>query len=199
MYWMHVRAVYFYVNVSISTWMVVFDRNMVNSDYLRHAHGLYTLNYVHRTREISVLACNQRTMPSMEKHQTMPKRRPAAACRPSGPLNSSHAHHRGWRPGDRPCSAQQERLCTHRETQARHGSAGWTGCAASRSVCGQGGARLARAGAPRMQGMRFGTQGPWVRRACTPAAAGGGTGGSGSERRHFCQRPARIEPALKSM
>ena len=69
MYWMHVHAVYFYVNVSISTWMVVFDRNMVNSDYLRHAHGLYTLNYVHRTREISVLACNQRTIP---KHGEAP-------------------------------------------------------------------------------------------------------------------------------
>ena len=114
----------------------------------------------------------------------MPKRRPAAACRPSGRLNLSHAHHRGWRPGDRPCSATQERLCTHRESQARHGSAGWTGCATSRSVCGQGGARLARAGAPRMQGMRSEAQGPWVRRACTPAAAGGGTGGAGSERRH---------------
>ena len=129
----------------------------------------------------------------------MPKRRPAAACRPSGPLNLSHAHHRGWRPGDRPCSATQERLCTHRESQARHGSAGWTGCTTSRSVCGQGGARLARAGAPRMQGMRSEAQGPWVRRACTPAAAGGGTGGAGSERRHFIHRCVEISGTLSSI
>ena len=76
-------CVYFYVNVSISAWMVVFDRDMVNSDNLRHAHGLYTLNYVHRTREIS---CNQLAIRGPYLAWRSTKRCPSAVPRPpAGP------------------------------------------------------------------------------------------------------------------
>lgn len=40
------------------------------------------------------------------------------------------------------------------------------------------------AGASRVQGMRFGQQGPSVRGACSPAAAGGGRAAPRKKRRH---------------